>query len=131
MDERDGGASEAVGRAPIEGLPGIDHKDWCPAQEEEEDDDQQHADDSLLGHQVGRGAAAAAGHPAHRGRVAAGVAQVAQQTLPLGGLHVTAVTVTGLDAAAAGLSVCEDEDRTRTLYILSYKINVFCYYIYR
>lgn len=109
MDEGDGGAGEAVGRSPIEGLPGIDHKDWRPAQEEEEDDDQQHADDSLLGHQVGPGAAAAAaGHPTHHWRVA-------QQALPLGRLHVTAVAVTGLDAAAAGLSVCEWEDRTRRI----------------
>lgn len=109
MDEGDGSAGEAVSRAPVEGLPGVDHEDWRPAQEEEEDDDQQHADDSLLGHQVGRRVAAAAGHPAHHGRVAAaaGVAQVAQQALPLGRLHVAAVAVAGLDAAAAGLSVCE------------------------
>lgn len=109
VDEGDGGAGEAVGRAPVEGLPGVDHKDGRPAQEEEEDDDQQHADDPLLGHQVGRGAAAAAaGHTAHHGRTAG----VAQQALPLGWLHVTAIAVTGLDAAAAGLSVCEGGTRT-------------------
>lgn len=115
MDEGDGGAGEAIGRSPVEGLPGVDHEDWRPAQEEEEDDDQQHADDSLFGHQVGCGAAAS--HPAHHGCVAAAaasVAQVAQQALPLGRLHVTAVAVAGLDAATIGLSVCEGEDRTKT-----------------
>lgn len=100
MDEGDGRAGQAVGRAPVEGLPGVDHEDGRPAEEEEEDDDQEHADHALLGHQVGRGAA----HAAHHG-LAAGVGQ-ADEALPFGRLHVTAVAVTGLDAASAGLSVC-------------------------
>lgn len=55
VDKGDGGASEAIGRSPVKGLPGVNHEDGCPAQEEEEDDDQEHPDHTLLGHQVGRG----------------------------------------------------------------------------
>lgn len=40
VDEGYGGASQAVGRAAVEGLPGVDHKDGGPADEEEEHDDQ-------------------------------------------------------------------------------------------
>lgn len=65
MDERDGCARQvAVGRFHVKSLPCVDHKDGGPAKEEEEDDDQEHADDALLGHQVGYRAAAA--HPPHR-----------------------------------------------------------------
>lgn len=106
MDEGNGCAGQPVCRAPVEGLPRVDHEDRRPAQEEEEDDDQEHTDDPLLGHQVGCGAAAvAAGHASHHGCAAAGVAQVTHDALPFGRLHVTAVTVTGLEAAGAGLPI--------------------------
>lgn len=100
VDEGDGRAGQAVGRAPVKGLPGVDHKDGSPAEEKEEDDDQQHADHALLGHQVGLGVGARhpAGHEA--------VAGVAGEAPPLGLLQVAAVAVAGLDAAAAGLPVC-------------------------
>ena len=106
MNEGDGRAGQAVGRAPVEGLPGIDHKDGGPAEEEEEDNDQEHADHALLGHQVGRGAAAA--HAAHRG-FDARVGNVSRDALPFRWLHVTAIAVARLDAACAGLSVCRGE----------------------
>lgn len=103
MDEGDGRAGQAVGRAPVKGLPGVDHKDGSPAEEKEEDDDQQHADHALLGHQVGCGVGA--GHAAD-GEVVAGVAQVAYDAPPLGRLQVAAVAVARFDAASAGLPVC-------------------------
>lgn len=105
MDEGDWRACQAISRAAVEGLPCVDHEDGSPAQEEEADDDQQHADYTLLGHQVGRrGAAGQTGHH----WLAAGVGKVAYDVPPFGRLHVTAVTVTGLDAAGAGLSVCQE-----------------------
>lgn len=100
MDEGDGRAGQTVGRAPVEGLPGVDHKDGSPAEEKEEDDDQQHADHALLGHQVGCGVGA--GHTAE-GEVVAGAAYDAPS---LGRLQVAAVAVARFDAASAGLSVC-------------------------
>lgn len=102
VDEGDGRAGQAVGRAPVKGLPGVDHKDGGPAEEKEEDDDQQHADDALFGHQVGRGVGA--GHAADDGFVPR-VSQAAHDAPPLGRLQVTAVAVAGLEAAGAGLSV--------------------------
>lgn len=103
VDEGDGSAGQAVGRAPVKGLPGVDHKDGGPAEEEEEDDDQQHADHALLGHQVGGGVGA--GHAADDG-IVPGVSQAAHDAPPLGRLQVTAVAVAGFEAAGAGLSVC-------------------------
>lgn len=106
VDEGNGRTGQPVGRAPVKGLPCIDHEDRCPAQEEEEDDDQEHADDPLLGHQVGRRTAAvAACYASHHGCAAAAVAQVTHDALPFGRLHVTAIAVAGLEAAGAGMSV--------------------------
>jgi len=68
VDEGDGSTGESVGRATVEGLPRVDHKDGRPAQEEEKDDDQEHADDALLGHEVGCGAVAE--HSPRRGGAA-------------------------------------------------------------
>ncbi len=110
MDEGDGRAGQAVGRAPVESLPRVDHEDGSPAQEKEEDDDQEHADHALLGHQVGCRAAAA--HTAHHG-LAAGVGDVSRihcDALLFRRLQVAAIAVTGLDAASAGLSVCQGRE---------------------
>lgn len=100
MDERDGRTRQvAFGRFLVESLPRVDHKDGRPAKEEEDDDDQEHADDTLLGHQVGCGAAAA--HPPHR-RFAAGGAKAARtqrQAFPFRLWQVAAVTVSWLNAA--------------------------------
>lgn len=107
MDEGDGRAGQAVGRAPVESLPRVDHEDGSPAQEKEEDDDQEHADHAFLGHQVGCRAAAA--HTAHHG-LAAGAGDVACihcDALLFRWLQVAAIAVTRLDAASAGLSVCQ------------------------
>lgn len=100
MDEGDGRTRQAVGRAAIESLPRVDHKDGSPAQEEEEDNDQEHADHALLGDQVGCGVAAA---HAVQHWLAAGAPC---EALLLRRLQVTAITITWLDAASAGLSVC-------------------------
>lgn len=119
MDEGDGRARQAVGRALVEGLPRVDHEDGSPAQEEEEDDDQEHADHALLGHQVGGGVAAA--QPSHRG-LAAGDARTQREALLLGRLQVAAIAVPWLDAAGAGLSVChgtvQRKQRDSALYDL-------------
>lgn len=108
VDVGDGRPGEAVGRAPVESLPRVDHEDGGPAQEEEEDDDQEHADHTLLGHQVGCGAAAAA-HTLCFG-LDAGAASTPSDALPFGLQHVTPVTVTRLYAASAGLSFCQGRD---------------------
>lgn len=105
MDEGDGRAGETVGRPPVESLPRVDHEDGSPAQKEEKHNNEQHPDHALLSHQVGRGAAAAA-HALHRG-LPAGDAGMKRQTLLFGRLQVTAVTVTWLNAAGAGLPVCK------------------------
>ena len=58
-DEGDGGPREAaLGRRGVKGPPGVGAEDGHPTQEEEEHDDHQHADDTLLGRETGRGAAA-------------------------------------------------------------------------
>lgn len=101
MDEGDRRASETVGRTPVESLPCIDHEDGGPAQEEKKHNDQQHSDNTFLSHQVGSGAAAAT-HAAHHGATG-----VHRQTLLFGWLQVTAIAVTWLNAASAGLSVCK------------------------
>lgn len=112
---------ELVGRAAVEGPPGINGKHRCPAEEEKTDDDQEHADHALLSHQVTGGAVAA--HTAQRGLSAAHAVsdfdghvravgrqralEVGKLALPLGGLEVAAVVVAGFDAARAALSLCD------------------------
>jgi len=59
VDEGDGGSRESSGgRLQVEGLPGVGRVQGHPADEEERHDHHQHADDALLGLQLGvRGAA--------------------------------------------------------------------------
>lgn len=99
-DEGNGGPREvAFGRGRVIGPPGIGAEDGHPAQEEEDHDDHEHADHPLLGHQVGRGAAApdAVDPAAAAGRQALKL----QPAWVLGLLQVTPVTVL-VSAAAAG-----------------------------
>ena len=60
MDESDGSACEGMfGRDVIERSPGVDTVQRHPAEKEKDNNDHQHADDSLLGLQLGfRGVAA-------------------------------------------------------------------------
>lgn len=98
-DEGDGGPREVALRGGrVVGPPGVGAEDGHPAEEEEDHDDHEHADHPLLGHQVGRGAAAPdALHPA-----AAAAGQPLKLQLPrvLGFLQVTPVAVL-VPAAAA------------------------------
>lgn len=109
---------ELVGRAAVEGPPGVNGEHGRPAEEEETDDDQEHANHALLSHQVTGGAVAA--HTAQLGlvvlsavdgHVRAGgrgrVLEVGKLALLLGGLKVAAVVVAGFDAARAALSLCD------------------------
>ena len=78
-DEGDGGPREAaLGRGGVKGPPGVGAEDGHPAQEEEDHDDHEHADDALLGHEAGRGAAA----PDAVGPAGAAGGQLAQLQLP-------------------------------------------------
>lgn len=90
-DEGDGGPREvALGGGGVIGPPGVGAEDGHPAQEEEGHDDHEHANHPLLGHQVGRRAAAPdAVDPAAAGR------QPLELQLPraLGLLQVTPITV--------------------------------------
>lgn len=98
-DEGDGGPREAaLGRGGVKGPPGVGAEDGHPAEEEEDHDDHEHADDALLGHEVGRGAAA----PDAVGPAAAAGGQLVQLQLPwaLGPLQVAPVAVL-VPAAAA------------------------------
>lgn len=99
-DEGNGGPREAaLGRSRVIGPPGVGAEDGHPAQEEEDHDDHEHADHPLLGHQVGRGAAA----PDAADPAAAGCGQLLELQLPagLGLLQVTPIAVL-IPAAAAG-----------------------------
>lgn len=98
-DEGDGGPREAaLRRGRVEGPPGVGAEDGHPAQEEENHDDHEHADHPLLGHQVGRGAAA----PDAVDLAATAGGQLLQLQLPwgLGLLQVTPIAVL-VSAAAA------------------------------
>lgn len=99
-DEGNGGPGEAaLGRSRVIGPPGVGAEDGHPAQEEEDHDDHEHADHPLLGHEVGRGAAA----PDAVDPAAAGCGQLLELQLPagLGLLQVTPIAVL-IPAAAAG-----------------------------
>lgn len=111
-DEGNGGPREAaLGRGRVIGPPGVGAEDGHPAQEEKEHDDHEHADHPLLGHEVGRGAAA----PDAVDPGAAGAGQLLKLQLPagLGLLQVTAVAVLAPAAAAgARLPVCVGKGHT-------------------
>lgn len=100
-DEGNGGPRQVALRGGgVVGPPGVGAEDGHPAEEEEDHNDHEHADHPLLGHQVGRGAAAPdAVDPA---AAAAAAGQPLKRQLPrvLGLLQVTPVTVL-VPAAAA------------------------------
>lgn len=105
-DEGNGGPWEAaLRRGGVVGPPGVGAEDGHPAQEEEDHDDDEHADHPLLGHQVGRGAAA----PDAVGPAAAAGGQLPELQLPRGPglLQVTPITVLIFAAAGgAGFPFC-------------------------
>lgn len=54
VDESDGGPRQGVfGRPVVKRTPGVGTVHWHPAEEEQDNNDHQHADDSLLGLQLG------------------------------------------------------------------------------
>lgn len=104
MDEGYGRSGQTVSRSPVESLPCVHYKNRGPADEEQEHDDQQHADDALLGHEVGCGAAAT--NTAHYWLCGVGKGSRAEcEAFLFGWLQITTVTVARLDAAAAGLAL--------------------------
>jgi len=119
VDESDGGPGEGVfGRRGVESPPGVGAVQRHPAQEEQEHDDHQHADDPLLGLQLGLGGVAAGpfclDHPAGRG----GHAGHLYRVRPLDGGNVATVAIFTATRQRGGesiLHICAGEQSKTVL----------------